>query len=85
MGAMGLYQTFDVDGSCTGGMMNVPQVPPHWAFYFNVDDIDAAVARLVTAGRQVVNGPHDVPGSSRVMVATDPQGGHFALTHRSGT
>lgn len=83
MGAMGLYQTFDVHGAWVGGMMNLPQVPPHWAFYFNVDDIGSAVTRLVAAGGQVVNGPHEVPGGSWVVMATDPQGGHFALTSRA--
>ena len=80
MGPMGIYQTFDVDGVWTGGMMNFPEAPPHWAYYFKVDDIDAAVGRIAEAGGKVLDGPHEVPGGSFVAMATDPQGGHFALT-----
>ena len=80
MGPMGFYQTFDVDGAWTGGMMNFPQAPPHWAYYFTVDDIDAAVGRIADGGGRVLSGPHEVPGGSFVVMASDPQGGQFALT-----
>ena len=82
MGAMGVYRTFDVHGVWSGGTMDLPNVPPHWGFYFNVDDVDAAAERIVAGGGQVVHGPLDVPGGNRVVMATDPQGGHFALTCR---
>jgi len=81
MGPMGVYQTFSVDGAWTGGMMNSTQAPrPHWSYYINVDDIDAAAARLIEAGGSVVNGPHLVPGDAWVLLARDPQGAEFALT-----
>ena len=62
--------------------MDSTQGPPHWAFYFSVDDIDAAAARIVAGGGTVIDGPHQVPGDSWIVTATDPQGGHFALTGR---
>ncbi|MDQ2842734.1 MAG: VOC family protein, partial [Acidobacteriota bacterium] len=70
----------------TGGMMNregpgIPEgIPPHWKFYFSVDDVDAAQQRVIEAGGKIVMPPHDVPGGSRILQATDDQGGHFALT-----
>jgi predicted enzyme related to lactoylglutathione lyase len=55
---------------------------PHhfWLYYFNIDDIDAAAARVRSAGGQVMMGPHEVPGGAWILQATDPQGGMFALT-----
>jgi predicted enzyme related to lactoylglutathione lyase len=66
-----------------GGMMNKPaamaQVPPHWAIYFRVPDIDAAAERVKANGGQILNGPMDVPGGDRVLNAMDPQGAAFSL------
>ncbi len=81
MGPMGVYQTFSVDGAWTGGMMNGGGAPsPHWLYYINVDDIDAAAARVTEAGGQVLHGPHQVPGGAWVIMGEDPQGAEFALT-----
>jgi hypothetical protein len=85
MGPMGVYQLFGVAGSAKdasmGGMMTkTPETPrPHWLYYFNVDAIDAAIARIDAAGGKVVNGPMEVPGGSWIVNAVDPQGALFAL------
>ena len=86
MGPMGVYQTFRTTTPLyTGGMMNLnapgmpPGIPPHWQFYFTVDDIEAAQKRVTDAGGKIVLPPMDVPGGSRILQATDDQGGHFAL------
>ncbi|ODT31205.1 MAG: glyoxalase [Kaistia sp. SCN 65-12] len=81
MGEMGIYQIFAVDGEPTGGIMTrPPQVPaPAWQFYFNVDAIDAAAARVATGGGKVTSGPVEVPGGSWIVQCQDPQGAHFAL------
>jgi predicted enzyme related to lactoylglutathione lyase len=81
MGAMGIYQLFAWGGESIGGMMTKPDsVPaPFWLYYFNVDGIDAAVARVKDAGGQVINGPHPVPGESWIIECLDPQGAMFAL------
>ena len=82
LGAMGLYQTFATDSVPVGGMMTkVEAVPaPFWLYYFNVDDITAAVARVKDAGGQVLHGPQQVPGGSWIAHCLDPQGVIFALT-----
>jgi predicted enzyme related to lactoylglutathione lyase len=80
-GPVGVYQLFEIGGIQSGGMMNKMEVFPHpfWLYYFNVDDIDAAAARVTSAGGQVVMGPHEVPGGAWILQAIDPQGGMFAL------
>jgi predicted enzyme related to lactoylglutathione lyase len=88
MGPIGTYQTFNVGSAWTGGMFNDAAAPnAYWLFYFSVENIDAAVARLNEAGGKLLQGPHEVPGGSWVVAATDPQGGAFALMgprHRAG-
>jgi predicted enzyme related to lactoylglutathione lyase len=83
MGEMGTYQMFNRGTRMIGGMMNLPkemsQVPPNWQIYFLVDDIDAAVTRITENGGTIVQGPMEVPGGDKILNATDPQGGHFAL------
>lgn len=86
MGAMGAYQTFRTDKPLpTGGMMvrkgpGMPEgIPPHWQFYFIVEDIEAAQRRVTEAGGTIVMPPMEAPGGSRILQATDDQGGHFAL------
>lgn len=87
MGAMGDYQTFRIDKPLyTGGMMsiqNVPgipaEMPPHWNFYFIVEDVEAAQKRVTEAGGKVLMPPMDVPGGSRILQAADDQGCNFAL------
>jgi uncharacterized protein len=81
MGPMGIYQTFAIDAAPCGGMMNRtdPAQPAAWLYYVNVDDIDAARARVIATSGRVLNGPHEVPGGSWVMQCQDPQGAVFAL------
>ena len=82
MGPMGTYRLFAHDGSDIGGMMTKPPaVPaPFWNYYFIVEAIDAAIARLTAAGGKVLNGPMQVPGGAWIVQATDPQGAFFSLT-----
>jgi uncharacterized protein len=81
MGPMGLYHIFKVGDVQTGGMMTKPAtVPvPFWGYYFYVDGIDGAAARVKAAGGQVINGPMEVPGGEWVVQGLDPQGAFFAL------
>jgi uncharacterized protein len=80
MGPMGTYQLFSAGGEEIGAMMNSPDAPrPHWLFYFNVAEIDAAKARLEAAGGRILMGPHPVPGDLWMIQALDPQGAAFAM------
>jgi predicted enzyme related to lactoylglutathione lyase len=83
MGKMGKYQMFNRPHGMIGGMMNKPpemaKVPPNWVIYFRVADVDSAAERIKANGGQIVNGPMEVPGGDRVVIATDPQGAAFGL------
>ena len=81
MGAMGLYQVFQIDGRDAGGMMKRqdPLPSPMWLYYFNVDGIDAAAARVAKAGGKITMGPHQVPGGFWILSGFDPQGAIFNL------
>jgi predicted enzyme related to lactoylglutathione lyase len=66
-----------------GGMMNKPpamaQVPPYWAIYFRVPDINAAAERVKANGGTILNGPMEVPGGDWILTGMDPQGASFSL------
>lgn len=81
MGPMGTYQLFATGGDPAGGMMNrPPEVPmPVWIYYFSVDGIDAAAARVTDNGGKLMMPPMEVPGGGWVAQCTDPQGAWFAL------
>ena len=81
MGAMGVYQLFAAGGPAIGGMMDKPpEVPqPGWLVYFNVEAIDAALARVTAGGGQVISGPMQVPGDAWIGQCLDPQGAAFAI------
>ena len=83
---MGMYQTFLLDDTSGGGMMNLPPEMaqggsgPAWLFYITVEDIKEATGRVKAGGGTVTHGPVQVPGGSWILQATDAQGGTFALT-----
>jgi uncharacterized protein len=81
MGPMGTYQLFQIKGQDAGGMFNSPAAKSmsFWLYYFIVDDIDAAGARVGGSGGTVMQGPVQVPGGSWIVQARDPQGAQFAL------
>jgi len=83
MGEMGKYQMFNRGSRMIGGMMNKPkemaQMPPSWAIYFRVPDINAAAARITANGGTILNGPMEVPGGDWILNARDPQGAAFSL------
>lgn len=53
-------------------------VPPHWAFYLRVDDLDAAITRARELGGFMYEDPSDVDGGRRVIML-DPTGAPVAL------
>jgi len=85
MGPMGSYRLFGAGGDRVGGMMDKPRdlAASAWGFYFNVDGVDAAAARIGEAGGEVTMAPHQVPDGSWIVQAADPQGASFALVSRT--
>jgi predicted enzyme related to lactoylglutathione lyase len=88
MGPMGVYQIFAAGNGAIGGMMSrqdADAVPsPAWLYYFNIEDIAAATARVKHGGGALLNGPHEVPGGSWIVQCRDPQGILFALVGPRG-
>jgi hypothetical protein len=85
MGPAGTYQLVAADGIQIGGMMNSPNFQqPAWLYYFGVDGIDAASARVTANGGAILHGPSEVPGGAFISQAQDPQGAMFALVGPRG-
>lgn len=84
MGEMGTYYIFQLEGKDTAGgyRMFGPQfegIPPHWACYVWVDDVDATAATAGALGGQVLQPPMDVHNVGRMAFLKDPQGATFAV------
>jgi uncharacterized protein len=86
MGPAGTYQTFAAGGVAIGGMMTAMDQTnrPGWLYYINVEEIEAAAARVTEYGGKVFQGPHEVPGGSWIVQGFDPQGGFFCLVGPKG-
>ena len=86
MGEAGIYQMYGRKGMPLGGMFNKTaeiQAPPHWMLYIRVSDVDALVEGIKDAGGQILTGPMEVPGGSRIAQCLDPQGAAFAIDSQS--
>jgi uncharacterized protein len=81
IGSSEKYQLFSAGGQTLGGMFTKrPMEPfPFWLYYFNVDDVDAAMERVKTGGGQIFEGPLELPDGGWVARCRDPQGAAFAL------
>jgi len=86
MGPDGTYLEYGKNGKMYGGMFNRRaehgDMPPNWTYYVNVPDASKAIDAIKKGGGQIMVGPMDVPGGSKIAVAMDPQGAVFAV-HQS--
>ncbi|MGA2531250.1 MAG: VOC family protein [Acidimicrobiales bacterium] len=53
-------------------------IPSHWSIFWEVDELDAAVAKLIALGGSVVSEARDTP-YGRLGGVTDPTGAQFKL------
>jgi predicted enzyme related to lactoylglutathione lyase len=77
------YAIGQVDGNDVAGVMDATaflpaETPSMWALYFNVEDIDAVLARAVELGATVVLPAEDTP-FGRLAELRDPTGAGFKL------
>jgi uncharacterized protein len=82
------YRLLSAGGRTIGGMFTkLRRAPfPFWLYYFNVADMDVAVAAVKAGGGKVVQGPLELMGGSWIARCIDPQGAMFALQgKRSGS
>lgn len=79
---MGDYHVASSAGRQVCGMMKHPpemrDAPAMWTVFFHVEDIDAFVERVGTAGGRVLEPPFEIPNGARVSVVADPTGAVFA-------
>ena len=74
-GSGGQYTLFKSGETNVGGITSMgPPGPTHWNLYCSVDDVDAAVARAIELGGNVVAPANDYPGVGRFAAVADPQG-----------
>jgi uncharacterized protein len=70
------------DGISVGSMANTASwsgVHPHWLYYFQVPDLDAALARAQASGGRPASRPVVLPNGERLVPCDDPQGAAFGL------
>lgn len=86
MGEMGTYRMLTRNGMAVCGVMDTStpemassNIPPHWATYLAVDDIDARLAKCKELGATVVVPPMDIPTVGRMTLIQDPIGAHIWL------
>ncbi len=70
-------------GICDDSGVLPDDEPPYWAIYWEVDDVDAGVARVGALGGSVLRGAESTPYGRIAMVA-DPTGARFMLRTAGG-
>jgi uncharacterized protein len=86
--SMPVYKLVKVDGRTVAGAMppmpGMEGLPPHWGIYFEVADIDAAVAQAQELGATMLSPVQKTPQGPMATFA-DPQGGVFAVIASGST
>jgi predicted enzyme related to lactoylglutathione lyase len=91
MGEQGVYTIFTRDGKdCAAVFKQDPGqvqsgMPPYWASYISVENVDATVATARSLGGTVLMGPFDAGEFGRMAVITDPQGATFCAWQAKST
>jgi hypothetical protein len=80
----GVYALFKLDGVDIGGTYQMAGemfegVPPNWAAYVGVDDVDASMAAAEAAGGKTLWPAMDIPGVGRMGGFMDPTGATLAV------
>ena len=80
------YHAFSAGGLVIGGAAKKrpDELAPFWLFYFNVDDLDAAVERVKAGGGMAFRAEGEVPGGLSIAHCFDPQRAAFALRGKQG-
>jgi predicted enzyme related to lactoylglutathione lyase len=78
------YVVLKAGGAGVGGIMLMPesvpsQVPPHWAAYVTVEDVDATAKKAEQAGATIIVPPRDIPNVGRFCTFQDPEGAMLSV------
>jgi predicted enzyme related to lactoylglutathione lyase len=85
MGPDEVYSMFKLDGRDVGAAFKLPDalkaqgIPPHWAVYFSVNNVDDSAAKVKELGGTIIQGPFDVMDVGRMVVCKDPGDAVFQL------
>jgi uncharacterized protein len=83
MGAAGGYVLLKVNGQPAAGLIQIDpewgDVPSNWSVVFEVEDCDAAVAKVQELGGSVIREPQDLEGVGRFAVVADRWGAVFQV------
>ncbi len=75
------YTLLRAGGTEVAGVLQITEdmgpIPPHWAVYFGVDDVDQTVSKAQSLGADVYVPPTDIPEIGRFACLADPQGADF--------
>ncbi|MEO5903737.1 MAG: VOC family protein [Gemmatimonadaceae bacterium] len=78
-----VYTVLKLDGEQIAGMMKITPdfgpMPPTWATYFTIDDVDKRAAQATELGGTVFTGPMDIPDVGRFAGVLSPQGVRFFI------
>jgi predicted enzyme related to lactoylglutathione lyase len=77
--APGSYLIASLDGQDVGAVAPGAGSPGAWNTYIAVDDADAAVAAVASAGGSIVSEPADAGDGGRAAACADPAGAAFRL------
>ena len=86
----GAYSMFTKEGTAVGAVyamsseMLENEIPPHWATYITVANLEETLTRVEAAGGSVVQPPHEIAGSGRTAAVQDPAAAVFALWEPGG-
>lgn len=71
------------DNAVAGALLADPKTPgktaPRWIIYFQVENVDAAIARTLQKGGTLLIHPFEVGSTVRLAVVADPDGTPFGL------
>jgi predicted enzyme related to lactoylglutathione lyase len=83
MGGPDPYILLKLNGEPAAGLIKIGadwgDVPSNWSVVFEVDDTDAAVAKVQELGGRVLMEPRDLPEVGRFAVVADPWGAAFQV------
>lgn len=84
MGEMGKYRMLTKNGKGVCGVFqtdrpDMADVPPHWAVYHAVDNVDERLKKCESLGAKTIVPPMDIPTVGRMAMIQDPQGAHIWL------
>ncbi|HSY51788.1 MAG TPA: VOC family protein [Thermoanaerobaculia bacterium] len=75
----GVYTMWQKNSHDLGAMYQSKDIPPNWASYISVENVDESAKKAQSLGANVVAPPFDVMDVGRMAVVADPQGATFCL------